>query len=151
MTPLRRIHPQAVPRPIGWFLPTTLLLAPWLFLAPWLLQPGALAVPSDGIATPLPTRVERFDPDPEVCRPQAIRDSFARQLQPWSDQPPAVLDRLRQLQLEMTRATLRRCVSRGLMDPTEATRLEQQLGLVGAPASLSPTPAPAGGLPAGSP
>jgi hypothetical protein len=151
MTSLRRICLPVVPLPIGWRLAANLVLSPWLFVSPWLflspwllVQPRVLAVPSDGIGTPLPTRVERFDPDPEVCRPQAIRDSFARQLQPWSDQPPAVLERLRQLQLEMTRNTLRRCVSRGLMEPAEATRLEQQLGLVAGPAPLSPAPAPAG-------
>lgn len=112
--------------------------------------PASLAVPAGGISTPQPTRVERFNPDQQVCQPMAIKDGFARQLQPWADQPPAVLEQLRRVQSEMTRATLQRCVSKGLLQPAEASQLERELGLqVGAagaaPSIPAASPAAAGG------
>jgi len=91
--------------------------------------PMALAVPAGGITTPLPTRVERFNPDQQVCLPETIRASFATQLLPWADQPAAVLAQLRRVQLEMTQATLQRCVSKGLLQADQASELERQLGL----------------------
>lgn len=106
--------------------------------------PVALAVPGDGIAIPPPTRVERFNPDEKVCRPAAIEAGFARQLQPWADQPPAVLERLRQVQLEMTRATVQRCVSKGLLSAAQAADLQRRLSLTPA---AKPGPA-AGAAPA---
>lgn len=104
--------------------------------------PASLAVPASGIEVPQPTRVERFNPDQEVCRSQAIRAGFARNLQPWADQPPAVLEQLRRMQLEMTRATLQRCVSKGLMLPAEASQLERELGLQAGPGGTTPPPPP---------
>ncbi len=101
---------------------------------------ASLAVPAGGIAIPPPTRVERFNPDAKVCQPAAIQAGFARQLQPWSDQPPAVLERLRQVQLEMTHATVQRCVSKGLLSAADAADLERKLGL-----SSNGGPAPAAG------
>ncbi|MFM7314922.1 MAG: hypothetical protein ACKO0M_17480 [Cyanobium sp.] len=89
-------------------------------------QPG-WSIPNGQISAPLPTRVEQFDPDAQVCRPEAIRSGFFRQLLPWADQPAPVLARLRDVQLEMTRATLQRCVSRGLMTAAQARQLEQEL------------------------
>lgn len=109
---------------------------------------ASLAVPSDGIDIPQPTRVERFNPDQQVCQPQAIKAGFARQLQPWADQPAAVLEQLRRVQLEMTQATLRRCVSKGLLPPAEAAELERQLGLPGT-TTPSPSRGPAPGAAAG--
>lgn len=103
--------------------------------------PASLALPSDGIDVPQPTRVERFNPDQQVCQPQAIKTAFARHLQPWADQPPAVLEQLRRLQLEMTRATLQRCVSKGLLQPAEASQLERDLALPAGSGSAS-APAP---------
>lgn len=109
--------------------------------------PASLAVPAAGLSIPPPTRVERFNPDQQVCQPLAIKNGFARQLQPWADQPPAVLEQLRRVQSEMTRATLQRCVSKGLLQPAEASQLERDLGLqVGSGGTASPIPAapPAG-------
>jgi len=91
--------------------------------------PPALAVPADGLDIPQPTRVERFNPDQQACLPQAIRTGFANQLLPFADQPPAVLDQLRRVQREMTRASLARCVAKGLLPPDEAGQLERELGL----------------------
>lgn len=113
------------------------------------IAPVTLAAPAEGTAIPMPTRVERFNPDEQVCQPQAIRTSFARQLQPWADQPPAVLNQLRRMQQEMTVSTLQRCVSKGLLQPSEARQLENELGLQngsrGATAPGSPAGPPASG------
>jgi len=108
----------------------------------------ARSIPSDGIETPLPTRVDRFNPDLQVCTPEAIRRGYVSQMQPWADQPPAVVARLREVQLEMTRSTLRRCVSKGLMDRAQAEQLFAQL--ISQPSSpptpsAGPAPAPASG------
>ena len=116
--------------------------------------PASLAVPTGGSGIPQPTRVERFNPDQQVCLPQAIKSGFARQLQPWADQPPAVLDQLRRVQLDMTRATVQRCLSKGLLRPAEASQLDHELGLQvgsGAGAIASPGTDPASPAPATSP
>jgi hypothetical protein len=110
--------------------------------------PSSLAVPADGIDIPQPTRVERFNPDQQVCQPQTIKASFASHLQPWADQPPAVLQQLRRVQLEMTRATVQRCVSKGLLQPAEASALERQLGLQDPPAPTQGTGAATEAAPA---
>ena len=111
-----------------------------------LTAPASLAVPAGGIAIPPPSRVERFNPDAKVCQPEAIQAGFSRQLQPWADQPAAVLERLRLVQLEMTRATVQRCVSKGLMTAADAADLGRRLGLQ--PAA---PPAPAAGPGAAAP
>ena len=121
----------------------------WLFLiaagVTALLQTGPVsqAAPAAGQAIPMPTRVERFNPDQQVCQPQAIKRSFATQLQPWADQPSAVLNQLRRVQLEMTRSTLQRCVGKGLLQPAEASQLERELGLQTGAAEASPPGTPA--------
>jgi hypothetical protein len=68
-----------------------------------------------------------YDPDPVSCQPDTIRQAFARHLAPFADQSPAVLARLRQVQLEMTDSSLRRCVAKGLMEPDTAAALRQEL------------------------
>lgn len=113
----------------------------------------SLAAPGEGRAIPMPTRVERFNPDQQVCQPEAIKRTFATQLQPWANQPPAVLHQLRRVQLEMTTSTLQRCVSKGLLQPSEASQLERELGLqagsaeVTAPGAAA-APSAAGAVPA---
>lgn len=102
--------------------------------------PPVLAIPPERRPAPPPAPVEHYDPDPSICRPQAIRNAFQKQLQPWSEQPQAVLAQLRQLQAEMTLATLRRCVRRGLMKEAEALAVARQLQLL-APAAPSPVQA----------
>lgn len=108
-------------------------------------SPASRAVPADGTGIPLPTRVERFNPDQQVCQPARIKAGFAAQLQPWADQPPAVLEQLRRVQLEMTRATLQRCVSKGLLKPAEAADLERQLLQPAAAAAAGSVPGAAAG------
>lgn len=119
----------------GFALP--LLIATTL-LALMPVLPASQAAPAEGRAIPPPTRVERFNPDQQACQPQRLKASFASQLQPWADQPEAVLVQLRRVQLDMTRATLQRCVSKGLMQSAEASQLERELGL---PAASATSPA----------
>jgi hypothetical protein len=104
----------------------------------WLVQlaaAAALAVPAASPAQaqgrrapPPPTpKVVIHDPDPVSCQPDTIRQAFARHLAPFAGQSPAVMARLREVQLEMTDASLRRCVAKGLLEPDAAAALRQEL------------------------
>lgn len=86
---------------------------------------------AQGRAMPPPpqSRPTVFDPDPTSCVADSIRQAFKRQLQPFQDQGEAVLASLRAVQAEMTLASLRRCVQRGLMVKAEAIKLARELGL----------------------
>jgi hypothetical protein len=72
-----------------------------------------------------------------------IRSSFAKNLLPWADQPEPVLASLRQVQAEMTRATLASCVRQNLMTPAQAAALQKELGL-GDPPGAETLPQPSG-------
>jgi hypothetical protein len=102
--------------------------------------PGG-AAPAGGPVRPQlpPSPREVYDPDQATCQADHLQSRFHEQLRPWSDQPEAVQARLRALQAEMLRATLRRCVGRGLLSPAEAAALQQRLGVA------EPTVAPAAG------
>lgn len=73
------------------------------------------------------SRPSLYDPDRTTCEPERIRSAFQQQLQPFADQSEAVLTRLRQVQLDMTRRTLKRCVERDLLTPQQAVQLDQAL------------------------
>ena len=90
---------------------------------------SSLLAPARGRDLPAPpaSRPTVYDPDLLTCQPATIRTGFARQLQPYADQSEAVLQSLRQVQADLTRATLRRCVSRGLMDEPTALALSSDL------------------------
>ena len=81
---------------------------------------------------PPPPRQKLYDPDPEVCKATALRTTFQQQLLPWADQPAKVQASLREVQLEMLRATLKRCVDKGLMGAEQAGAIERELGEAGA-------------------
>ncbi|MFQ6537234.1 MULTISPECIES: hypothetical protein [Aphanothece] len=68
-----------------------------------------------------------YDPDPLTCQPATIREAFERQLEPYASQSPTVLAQLRKVQLDMTRSSLQRCVSKGLMDRETASALWTEL------------------------
>ena len=85
------------------------------------------------VAPPLPT-TRVYEPDEIACQQQTIENAYRRNLQPWADQPEEVLARLRTLQGEMTRSSLKRCVSKGLLSAEQARAVEQRLSL--------PTPVP---------
>lgn len=76
---------------------------------------------------PPPSRPSLYDPDPTTCQPEAIRSGFARQLEPYADQSEPVLQRLRQVQAQLTVASLRRCVAKGLMAEPAARALAAEL------------------------
>ncbi len=58
---------------------------------------------------------------------ERIRSAFQRQLLLYADQSPAVLVRLRELQLEITLCSLKRCVERQLLPPQQADQLAKEL------------------------
>lgn len=75
-----------------------------------------------GLIAPMPSPAQ-------PSRPEELESGFRRQLLPWADQSEAVLNRLRQVQAEMLRASLRRCQQRGLLTPDQALGVEQRLKL----------------------
>lgn len=97
----------------------------------WLIG-TCLPIPANAQPTrpqPPPPRTQRYDPDVVTCRPEELEGAHRRQLLPWADQSEAVLNRLRQVQTEMLRASLRRCQERGLLTPAQALAVEERLGL----------------------
>jgi hypothetical protein len=92
-------------------------------LAPLRAQPLRPKPPS-----PVPLQL---DPDATTCTPTLISQAFAQHLRPWADQPPEVLNQLRQLQAEMTRASIARCLSLGRLSPEQAKDLQTELGIEG--------------------
>ncbi len=90
---------------------------------------------------PPPPRVKYFDADPLACKPESIKTAFQAHLQPWADQSPEVLARLRQLQNDMTLASLRRCVNKGLLTREQGLVLFRELGLTLPPPPASAQPA----------
>jgi hypothetical protein len=90
-------------------------------------------------------RLKNYHPDETTCQGALIRSSFAKNLLPWADQPEPVLVSLRQVQAEMTRATLASCVRQNLMTPAQAAALQKELGLGDPPgAETQPQPSSAG-------
>jgi hypothetical protein len=76
---------------------------------------------------PPASRPTLYDADRTTCNPETIRSAFQQQLQPYADQSAAVLARLRQVQIDMTRRTLSRCVTRELLTPRQADQLARDL------------------------
>jgi hypothetical protein len=110
---------------------------------------GTLAAGRSAAATnrpePPPPPKQQYDPDRRTCQSDHLVTTFRQQLQPWADQPERVQERLRALQADMLRSSLRRCVERGLLTPSQASDVERQLNLP-VPSSLSTSP-PASGSP----
>jgi hypothetical protein len=73
--------------------------------------------------------VRTFDADPQACRPEAIRAAYEAHLQPFADQSPAVLAQLKRVQDDLTLASLKRCVQKGLLTRPQASELFRGLGL----------------------
>jgi hypothetical protein len=88
-------------------------------------------------------RLKNYRPDETTCQGDLIRSSYAKNLLPWADQPEPVLASLRQVQADMTRATLASCVRQNLMTPAQAAALQRELGL-GDPPSAETLPQPSG-------
>ncbi|MEA5390520.1 hypothetical protein VB738_04505 [Cyanobium gracile UHCC 0139] len=94
--------------------------------------------------------VQYFQSDPLACQPDAIRAAYKAHLQPFADQSPAVLAKLRRVQDDMTLASLKRCVQKGLLTRPQASVLFRELGLT-LPGTVIPVtsgPAPGAAQPA---
>ena len=99
---------------------------------PLLLLLGTLpSLAADPARMPAPpaSPVERHDPDPLTCQPDAMLAAWQRQLEPFRAQPPAVQERLRLVQREMGILSLNRCIQRGLLSRDQARAVAIQMGL----------------------
>lgn len=85
--------------------------------------------------------VQYFDSDPQACKPESISSSYKSHLQPYADQSPEVLAKLRRVQDDMTLASLKRCVQKGLLTRPQASVLFRTLGLT-LPGTVIPVAAP---------
>jgi hypothetical protein len=106
------------------------------------LMPGAGRT-SEAAERPRPPEspVQYFHSDPVACKPESIRASYKSQLLPYADQSPAVLAQLRRVQDDMTLASLKRCVQKGLLTRPQASVLFRELGLT-LPGTVIPVAAP---------
>ena len=106
------------------------------------LMPGAGRT-SEAAERPRPPEspVQYFHSDPVACKPGSIRASYKSQLLPYADQSPAVLAQLRRVQDDMTLASLKRCVQKGLLTRPQASVLFRELGLT-LPGTVIPVAAP---------
>lgn len=117
------------------------------------LLPGA-GQANDGAERPKPPEapIQYFDSDPQACKPEAISASYKSHLLPYADQSPDVLAKLRRVQDDLTLASLKRCVQKGLLTRPQASVLFRELGLTlpgtvipvaGGAAPAAPQPSPA--------
>ncbi|MFM7652373.1 MAG: hypothetical protein ACKO5M_05535 [Vulcanococcus sp.] len=90
---------------------------------------AGLAVDPQRRPAPPASPVERHDPDPLTCQPEAMLAAWSRQLEPFRDQPAAVQERLREVQREMGILSLNRCIQRGLLSRDQARALAIRMGL----------------------
>ena len=81
--------------------------------------------------------VQIFRPDLATCQPQNLVAAHRRHLEQFASQPPQVLARLRQLQLEMGEATLKSCAGQNLISRQEAERIWRELQLMPLPQAPS--------------
>lgn len=126
----RRAHPH----------PGVTALAPGLagLALALLLSTGSSTLAEPQKPAPPRSRVEVYDPDTLTCKPEAIAAAYRSQLAPWKDQPEEVQQRLRILQGEMTRSSLRRCLDKGLLTPEQVAALQRELGLTSQPGPRPP-------------
>lgn len=84
------------------------------------------------------TPVRLYQPDGDTCREEHLLKAYRNQLQQFADQPPQVLQRLRQMQLELGEASLKRCANEGLISREEADRIWRELQRQPLPGSQPP-------------
>lgn len=98
-----------------------------------------------------PPPTERYRPDQQTCTPERQLAAYSNALLPYADQPPAVLERLRDLQRQLSARSLRSCLVQGLLSPEQVERLMAAMGMAvpapepepkESPALATPTPAP---------
>ena len=82
-------------------------------------------------AMPAPpaSRPTLYNADLGTCRPEVIRQAYRSHLQPFADQPAAVLAQLQRLQAGMTASSIERCLAKQLLSPAEAAQLRRELEL----------------------
>jgi len=104
-------------------------------------------LPAQQDPPPPEPRLKHYNPDEATCQGDLIRSSYAKNLLPWAEQPPPVLESLRQVQAEMTRATLASCVRQKLMTPAQAAAMQKELGLIDPPGRETPLQPSSAGAP----
>ena len=85
-----------------------------------------------------PASGELYQPDQQTCTPERQLAAFNNALGPYADQPPAVLERLRDLQRQLSARSLRSCLEQGLLSPEQVETLMTAMGI----AVPSPAPQP---------
>jgi len=99
----------------------------WLSLMGLLIGSSALvpSVSAQGRSMPAPPAapVQIYRPDLVTCQPDHLVTAFRRQLDQFASQPPQVMARLRQLQLELAEGTLRSCAEQNLISREVAERI----------------------------
>ena len=100
---------------------------------------SAKAVDVNRMPPPPASPVERHDPDLRTCTSDNLLQAWQQQLQAYSDQPRAVLERLRLVQRDLAIVTINRCIQRGLLSRGDARQLAIQMGLeTGTPTPTTP-------------
>ncbi len=122
------------------FLPMRLALAALacLPLQATLLSRGRTLAQGRPMPPPPMAPVKIYNPDADTCRADPLLRSYRNQLQQFADQPPAVIQRLRLMQLAMGEASLKQCASDGRLSREEADRIWRELQSMPMPGSQPP-------------
>jgi hypothetical protein len=102
-------------------------------LSPWSPPLGARTM-----APPPKTPVKIYQPDDDTCQPERLLKAYQNQLRQFADQPPQVLQRLRQMQLDLGEASLKRCANENRISREEADRIWRELQRQPLPGSQPP-------------
>lgn len=87
---------------------------------------------------PPKTPVRIYQPDGDTCKAEHLLKAYRNQLLQFADQPPEVLQRLRQMQLELGEASLKRCANENRISREEADRIWRELQSQPLPGSQPP-------------
>ncbi|MCT0219181.1 hypothetical protein KQ304_09240 [Synechococcus sp. CS-1329] len=90
------------------------------------------------MAPPPKTPVRIYQPDGDTCQADHMLKAYQNQLLQFADQPPQVLQRLRQIQLELGEASLKRCANENRISREEADRIWRELQRQPLPGSQPP-------------
>lgn len=86
-----------------------------------------------------PSAIQTYQPDQQACTPERLLAGYRQGLSAYADQPPAVLEKLRGLQRQLTARSLKVCLEKGLLPPEQVERLIETMGL--AVPMVAPQPA----------
>jgi hypothetical protein len=107
-------------------------------LALVVLTPWGSSLRARTMAPPPKTPVKIYKPDGDTCRAEHLLKAYQSQLLLFADQPPQVLQRLRQMQLELGEASLKRCANENRISREEADRIWRELQRQPLPGSQPP-------------